>query len=254
MPMPDDLCTKGKKDKMTRLTITACEEKEFTCFDGNCVPFEQRCNRIVDCPDSSDERDCLILKLDKNTYVKEYPPVTVDDNYNLIKVPVNISIEIIDILDINEVEGNFEVSFMLHQTWYDDRHTYVNLKAEEDLNTLTSTEKDDMWKPFIVFSNTKTQETVVTDEKVIARIGKQGEHEAGDRTESIKSHYFKGKENTIMLSRIYDISFICEYDMAWYPFDVQTCELTMQPFGNTGKYISLVRDEIQYRGKLDLSK
>ena len=113
VPMPDDLCTKGKKDKMVKLTITACEEKEFTCFDGNCVPFEQRCNRIVDCPDSSDERDCLILKLDKNTYVKEYPPVTVDDNYNLIKVPVNISIEIIDILDINEVEDNFEVSVML---------------------------------------------------------------------------------------------------------------------------------------------
>ena len=111
----------------------------------------------------------LVLELDKDTYIKDYPP---DDNYNRIKTRVNMSIAIIDILDINEVEGNFDVSFLLHQTWYDDRHTYVSLKAEGDLNTLTSKESDDIWKPGIVFSNTKTPETVVTDEKVIARIGK----------------------------------------------------------------------------------
>ena len=142
----------------------------------------------------------------------------------------------------------------MHQTWYDDRHTYVNLKEEADLNTLTSVEKDDIWKPFIVFSNTKTQKTVLTDQKVIARIGKKGDHEAGDRTEAIKSYYFKGGENTITFSRIYDIKFICEYDVAWYPFDVQTCKMTLAPFGNTGKYISLIRDQIQYLGELDLSK
>ena len=254
VPMPDDLCTKGKKDKVVKLTITACADNEFTCFDGNCIPFEQRCNRIVDCPDTSDERDCLILQLDKNTYIKEYPPVTVDENYDLIKVPVNISIEILNILDINEVTANFEVSFKLHQTWYDDRHTYVNLKAEDDLNTLTNTEKDDIWKPFVIFSNTKTQEAVITDEKVIARVGMKGKHKAGDRTEAIRSYYFKGAENTITFSRIYDRKFICEYDMAWYPFDVQKCEITLQPFGNTGKYISLIRDSIKYLGKLDLSK
>ena len=184
VPMPDDLCTKGKDDKMVRLTITACNNTEFTCFDGNCVPFEQRCNRVVDCPDSSDERGCFILKLDidKTTYIKDYPPITVDQNYTTIKVGVNLSIEIRDILDINEVEGNFEVSFLLHQTWYDDRHTYVNLKEEADLNTLTSTEKEEIWKPFIVFGNTRMQAKVVTDENVIARIGKKGGHSYKPRT------------------------------------------------------------------------
>ena len=254
VPMPDDACTRGKDDKTVKLTITNCDDNEFTCFDGNCVPFGQRCNRIIDCPDLSDERDCLILKLDKTTYIKDYPPITVDDSYTTIKVRVNVSIEVLKILDINEVEGDFEVSFRLHTTWYDGRHTYVNLKDEADLNTLTSSEKEDIWKPFIVFGNTKTQEAVITDEKVIARIGKKGTHVVGSDEEAIRSYYYKGAENTITFSRIYDIVFICRYDMAWYPFDVQRCQLTMKPFGKTGKYISLIRDQIKYLGKLDLSK
>ena len=95
---------------------------------------------------------------------------------------------------------------------------------------------------------------MITDEKSIARIGKKGSYVVGSDEEAIRSYYYQGKDNTITFSRIYDIVFICRYDMAWYPFDVQRCQLTMKPFGKTGKYISLIRDDIKYLGKLDLSK
>ena len=72
--MPNDLCTKGKDEKKVLLTFTNCEDSEFTCFDGHCIPFEQRCNRIGDCLDQSDEKDCFILMLDEATYIKDYPP------------------------------------------------------------------------------------------------------------------------------------------------------------------------------------
>ena len=121
----------------------------------------------------SDKRDCLTLNIDKTTYIKDYPPITVDQNYNTVMVHVNVSIEILKIIDINEVDGDFKVSFRLHTTWYDGRHTYVNLKKEVDLNTLTNSEKVDIWKPFVVFKNTKTQETAITDKKTIAIIGKR---------------------------------------------------------------------------------
>ena len=42
--------------------------------------------------------------------------------------------------------------------------------------------------------------------------------------------------------------------MAWYPFDLQRCELLLKPFGNTGKYVYLINNDIHYLDKMDLSK
>ena len=58
-----------------------------------------------------------------------------------IKIPVNISVDILKIIDIDEVAGIFKVSFELHSSWFDPRLTYVNLKNNTDLNTLTEQEK-----------------------------------------------------------------------------------------------------------------
>ena len=250
----NDICTKGKDEKVMKITLTHCEDDQFTCFSGECVPMDNRCDRIVDCPDSSDEKECAVLHIDQTTYIKEYPPITVDSNRTLIKIPVNISIDIMKILEINEVEGAFKVSFQLHSSWVDERLIYVNLKEDSNLNTLTEKEKEDIWTPNIVFSNTKSQDSVIKDRKVIARISRFGIPEPGDMDEAIKTFYFHGDENPITLSRIYDIRFICSYNMAWYPFDLQRCELLMKPFGNTGEYVYLVNNDINYFDKMDLSK
>ena len=42
--------------------------------------------------------------------------------------------------------------------------------------------------------------------------------------------------------------------MAWYPFDVQACPITLEPFEESGEYMSLFHDQISYKGELDLSK
>ena len=250
----NDLCTKGKENKMVTITISACSDSEFTCFDGNCVSMDHRCDRIVDCPDNSDEKGCRITKIDKTTYIQEYPPITADDERSPIKIPINISVDILNILDIDEVAGIFKVSFELHSTWFDPRLTYVNLKNNTDLNTLTEQEKLDVWSPIIVFGNTASQHKVVIDRDVIARINRLGDYEASSRHESIKTYYFTGADNPITFSRIYDIEFRCSYDMAWYPFDLQRCELIFKPFGNSGEYVRFVNQVINYYEKMDLSK
>jgi len=249
-----DTCTKGMEDKTIKITITHCEEDQFTCFSGDCVSFNRRCNRIVDCPDSSDEKECAILQIDKTTYIKEYPPIQVDSNYQAIKVPVNISIDIWKILYIDEIEGIFGLSFGLHTTWLDKRLVYKNLKQSSNLNTLTEKEKEDIWTPAIVFSNTEKQDSVIKDERVIAKINRLGEGVMGEADEAIKTSYYKGEDNSITFSRIYDIKFLCSYNMAWYPFDLQRCHLLLKPFGNTGEYIDLINKDIKYFDEMDLSK
>jgi hypothetical protein len=39
-----------------------CTENQFVCLDGGCIDRYQRCDRITDCVDASDELDCGKLK------------------------------------------------------------------------------------------------------------------------------------------------------------------------------------------------
>ena len=65
---------------------------------------------------------------------------------------------------------------------------------------------------------------------------------------------FKGSENPFVMSRVYDVNWICEYDMSWYPFDTQTCYMKLQPDGNSGEFIDLVDDGLEYLGPRDLTQ
>jgi len=38
--------------------MTMCLKSEWTCFNGQCIDINKRCNRISDCIDSSDELEC----------------------------------------------------------------------------------------------------------------------------------------------------------------------------------------------------
>lgn len=43
---------------LMNLTLSRCNEHEFTCNDGLCVPSEQRCDLVQNCEDFSDELGC----------------------------------------------------------------------------------------------------------------------------------------------------------------------------------------------------
>ena len=82
---------------------------------------------------------------------------------------------------------------------------------------------------------------------------------------------FEGSKNPFVMSRVYDINWICEYDMryniqhqieyfwmlistSWYPFDTQTCIMKLMPDGNSGEFIELHDDGLEYLGPMDLTQ
>ena len=248
----DDPCTKGKEDKNVIITITHCNEDEYTCNDGNCISMEVRCNRISDCPDESDESNCMILILGEG-YIADYEPVTVDDNYDIVKVPVNVSVDVLTILAISEITGVFKISYELFLTWFDPRLTFKNLKETSNLNKFTEIEKDQIWKPVIVFDNTESKEITLTDARTISTVSRFSNFTLSPITNNEETYLYEGEGNPITFSRIYDIKFLCEYNLAWYPFDIQKCGLEFKPDGNTGEYIQLIKDKFRYLGQQDLS-
>lgn len=48
----------GCNEETIQLFLTSCNNSEYTCSDGNCIPKFQRCDLEENCPDRSDEIGC----------------------------------------------------------------------------------------------------------------------------------------------------------------------------------------------------
>jgi hypothetical protein len=64
-------------------------------------------------------------------------------------------VEVTSILDLDEVQSRIELQFKMVLQWIDPRLRYKNLNSNDNLNSLTPNEKDQLWLPILVFSNTK---------------------------------------------------------------------------------------------------
>ena len=100
----------NENSKHTRsLTLTPCNENEFTCSGGKCIPMDERCDRRAHCVDSSDELHCDIVDKGQG-YNKLLTPIAQHTSGSL---KVNVTIDIENILGIDEVEGSFLVKFSI---------------------------------------------------------------------------------------------------------------------------------------------
>ena len=42
--------------------------------------------------------------------------------------------------------------------------------------------------------------------------------------------------------------------LSWYPFDTQTCNMILEPDGNSGEFIEILNDGLEYLGPSDLTQ
>ena len=82
-----------------RLVLTACLQWQFTCDSGHCVDMEERCDGRTNCRDGSDEKNCRIVHVEREKYLKDKQPPTEGEE----KVRVKVDLHITKILKIDEV-------------------------------------------------------------------------------------------------------------------------------------------------------
>ena len=80
-----------------------------------------------------DEVDCELFTID-SSYLKTVPP-SPPSKGELARV--YIGFDILSILEISEVSNYINLQMVTRLSWRDDRLTMMNLKEDEDLNTLT---------------------------------------------------------------------------------------------------------------------
>ena len=178
-------------------------DEEFTCEDGFCIDMVDRCNKIIDCPkDSSDEDNCNMINFDR-TYKKEFAPVSIDKNKNIMKTKIIVSVDLLKILKIEEVDSNFSCQLKLHLSWFDQRLRYNNLKIDQNYNTLSEDEKTKIWTPKVIFSNTEKRDGLKKDAQAYATLLNNRNFVMAGADSLDNAFLYKGSENPITLSRAY---------------------------------------------------
>ena len=79
----------------------------------------------------------------------------------------------------------------------------------------------ELWIPTLGFHNTEAKQSTVSDANSSINIIKEGNFTLSALSSLENAEEYRGGENKINLSRTYDINFICNYHLFWYPFDEQ---------------------------------
>ena len=82
-----------------KLSLSTCNDDEFTCNDGHCIELNQRCDLKAQCPDQSDENDCNKLRL-PDDYMANLPPAGILDALN-----VNLSLTIERFSEVKKISN-----------------------------------------------------------------------------------------------------------------------------------------------------
>ena len=158
----------------------------------------------------------------KENYNQKISPFEYDYiNSKVIAANVSISMAIMDVISISEVDLVYVLKFRFLMVWYDYRLKYHNLKEEQSLNTLSRAEIDNLWIPFVVFSNTEHQESTKGDDESEVTIAREGNFTESSANVMEEINIFEGIENKITFQQVYSKTFKCVYKLQLYPFDTQ---------------------------------
>ena len=154
--------------------------------------------------DGSDEDNCITVIPD-DSYRNYLVPPPLEN-----KLEVSLSIKVMDIQDIIEVDKTYQVPFTLYLSWNDGRLNYVNLKKSAGMNLLSEDEKSYIWKPILTFENTNEKRTTIVDLNTDIYIEKLGDFTLTKISDPENAKHYHGKDNSIIMQRYYREKFTCE--------------------------------------------
>ena len=138
--------------------------------------------------------------------------------------------------------------------WFDPRLRFKNLKEDLSLNNFLPVESQTIWVPELIFSNTEDKPSTKVDSKTSLSVKKMGKFKLSETFENENIQYFSGKENSLILKRFYNERFLCNFDIRWYPFDIQRCYLLLDVKRSYSPFIKLLVENYEYSGEKYLTQ
>ena len=246
-------CKHQQERKHFDVLLSSCKDDEFTCNDGTCIDIEKKCDLVNNCLDDSDEEFCNILSTNyfKKSYENWMPDIKISEDDNILASPINISIGLLGITKIKEMQMSCAIKFNLSLTWLDSRLRWMNLLNNTWFNILNTTEISKIWIPNLVFKNTADELKTIADNNSIILVKKHGSHRK-ENLDFFETAYFEGSENPIIFSKNYNQDFICNFDLHKYPFDIQTCLIVIGTTDKDKFFMELFPENLEYFGQKDM--
>ena len=204
-----------------------------------------RCDRNNDCTDISDEKGCKIVVIDANNYIPENPPKN---------AKVKVQVKLLKILEIGEVEMKFRTQYTLYQEWLDPRIIFNNLHGDHYLNSLVQDEKQKIWTPTLILDNTDKKIRTTTDDESVIFVKREGNYTLNTMVSIDNTYLFKGEDNPLDMNRVYETEWICDYQMNWFPFDTQQCQMVFSVPKDMNNFVKIVTNGHSYLGPVELTQ
>ncbi|XP_045122759.1 uncharacterized protein LOC123511169 [Portunus trituberculatus] len=229
------VCDKGKGSKL-ELSLSTCTSEQYMCNDGQCIDIVDRCDAKDDCKDGTDEDNCSVLQL-PHGYRKFKPPKNVDDPNEPLQ-PF-LSFVFLRFLKIEDVQQTITLEFIISLEWIDTRLKFLNLREDMHANKLSGSEVDTIWHPKLEFPNVK--DGVIKSIKQNFFVDKKNSSLPSDFNNVNMETVYEGAAARVIKQQHYSGSFVCAFDVFYYPFDVQQCSVLVQLSSISKKLVSLTK-------------
>ena len=74
-----------------------------------------------------------------------------------------------------------------------------------------------------------------------------------DDHEARETAFFTGAETPILYSREINLNLKCDFNLQYFPFDTQTCFISLKPGDKVNNFIKLVGDSMEFSGDRQLA-
>ena len=247
-----DSCKEIDNTTMVTFLFSNCEQTQFSCSDGSCIPLEKRCNLFPDCEDKTDEVDCRVLSNAADTYKGyevNFPTLPEKGEQLNLSIYVNVT----QIVDIKDLDLSFIAKLTIEIEWFDVQVHWINLKERARRNFLNEEEKQKIWIPKINFGNSENIDPFLADKSAVVYVKRisKGSNSIyhGEKERAI---YYNGKDNPLIYKRSFQDSFFCNFNYKWFPFDTQHCHISFETFNSLVHSVNLVPIAANYTGKTSL--
>lgn len=148
-----------------QLSLSICNNSEFTCGNGDCIPRAKRCDTQNDCVDFTDEDNCEMIVLPRG-YRSNRPPESEIPGKPMY---VGAVVHILRFVEVNDVGGVLDMEILVELKWQDPRVTYLNLGDTLEWNRLSQDESSLIWSPKFKFPNIQNGNVKLLDEEVFLK-------------------------------------------------------------------------------------